>query len=1344
MDTPSVRESGGPGRPRDPSGSRRSDPEASANEAQAQGRWVARTGIGLVNTTEKLICGSAAMTTPAAAEALAILGRRAASCVVDSSAVPPSPSANVPWVLHRASTAADPAGPWGAFDLVPHTGQAAVDHCLVAHLMAKNLGLAGACTLDGGIIEALHSARLPKSDRLATLLGDDPRPAYSGAPAPQDGNASEGAGDVEPESILKAAEVAFRAVAEHCGRPLGPLATYDVEDADTLILTVGVAARVAREVAEQRTAAGQPTGVVALELLRPLPKDALGKLLSGRRTIVVIEPSFVRFEARSLLTTLKAAGCLGSDAIGLSGERAGLNGRLQGALAGSGNGESLAAASTPAPGKAVALAAAPAGTWSDEVLLDSVAGLGGEQEWALRRPSRVFANASVVLLSQNNGAAGHVSELDALFVTDPALIGPRGPAARLRRGGSLLLAASASSAEELWAGLSQTQRTFVAERELAVHWASPGPDGDTEGTRQHLHSALQTCFRPIVQSAGLCPQRVPGASESLRSLDTQALSSSAPHKALALGTGGPLPKMPLDPDLDVDAQERQSVRAFHVGAGQPREGGPLPAMLKPAVLPAVLAEEQPWRAWPLVLMDSGEAMSSPAVTPLCAHVLAASERLAAEGETATAVQEHIARLIGCNAAHLAHRTEGAPFAEAFDEAGEAFVAAFDISAPAKQALRAELGRLKSELPSSGSLLGLGPHTLLALYAFVVHRARQERLTSTLAELQELQNGLDNLLRADDAGGPQAADPATVAATIGGGVTTFIDSEALAKTLPKRRGGRGLSPERRARIEAAAQTLEGFAQEANDVPSCIFVDPGALALHEAFPGARVVGHSDALGAAVGLFDGYADWVTQVVRATRIARLEVAGEYDPSQHDEMFARLSWQGLTADELRLVPPVVAVETAARLRSQALTSLSELLRSGRPVQVLVSDGPAGLDSELHGQGLATYHPGLGYLAVAHREAFVLQSSLAEPDHLVSGFQRMTEALRPAVALVATPSWETAMTPEAEIALAVACRDTPCFCYDPDADTSWAGRFDLSANPEPEALWPSYDVPYVDAEGDRTERREAFTFAHLAAVHPSYQAHLRVIPVDAWDDEQVELTDYLALLESGPPPKVPFIWVVDANGNLARAVITRELAYACRDRVRAWRILQELGGINNEYARLAAEEARAQAQAQATEERRQLEAEHAQALERVGQEAAGDAMRHLAAVLMNMDTVPAGVGGMPAPSPTAPQAAAPATAEAEESAPAPQEEEEEEVSFSEAYIDTALCTTCNDCTNLNPVMFKYDGNKQAFIADINAGTFAQLVIAAEKCPARCIHPGAPRGDDETATAEMVTRAAPFN
>jgi ferredoxin len=248
----------------------------------------------------------------------------------------------------------------------------------------------------------------------------------------------------------------------------------------------------------------------------------------------------------------------------------------------------------------------------------------------------------------------------------------------------------------------------------------------------------------------------------------------------------------------------------------------------------------------------------------------------------------------------------------------------------------------------------------------------------------------------------------------------------------------------------------------------------------------------------------------------------------------------------------------------------------------------------------------------------------------------------------------------------------------------------------------------------------------------------------AWDENQEPLAEYLEQFDpEGTQRRVPFLWVVDDDGILQRAIVTRELALASRDRLRGWRVIQELAGYQNVFAERAAAEARDQALAEAGEQTAELEQAHADELERVRSEAARESMERLAAVLISPDGIPA----MGAPAARAAQPAPPAESpEAAAAEPAVVEEvvEEEAVSFDEPYIDTPLCTTCNECTNLNAQLFHYNAEKQAYIADPAAGSFAELVKAAELCPAHCIHPGKPRDGDSTATPELIERAAKFN
>jgi ferredoxin len=79
----------------------------------------------------------------------------------------------------------------------------------------------------------------------------------------------------------------------------------------------------------------------------------------------------------------------------------------------------------------------------------------------------------------------------------------------------------------------------------------------------------------------------------------------------------------------------------------------------------------------------------------------------------------------------------------------------------------------------------------------------------------------------------------------------------------------------------------------------------------------------------------------------------------------------------------------------------------------------------------------------------------------------------------------------------------------------------------------------------------------------------------------------------------------------------------------------------------------------------------------------------------------------------------------------------------EAWIETARCPSCNECQLINDRMFKYNDRKQAYIADISAGTYRQLVEAAEGCQVAIIHPGAPRDPKEAGLEELIRRAEPF-
>ena len=117
-------------------------------------------------------------------------------------------------------------------------------------------------------------------------------------------------------------------------------------------------------------------------------------------------------------------------------------------------------------------------------------------------------------------------------------------------------------------------------------------------------------------------------------------------------------------------------------------------------------------------------------------------------------------------------------------------------------------------------------------------------------------------------------------------------------------------------------------------------------------------------------------------------------------------------------------------------------------------------------------------------------------------------------------------------------------------------------------------------------------------------------------------------------------------------------------------------------------------------------------------------------------------GGTAVAAPPAP--AESSAAEAVEAPPAVEEDEDDEALVMDPYIETARCTSCNECININKKLFAYNDAKQAYIKDAKAGTFAEIVQAAERCTAKIIHPGTPLNPRERDIEKWIERAKPFN
>ncbi|MBE7486032.1 MAG: ferredoxin [Polyangiaceae bacterium] len=1252
-----------------------------------------RGGVAL-ELTEKTLCGPGAVLTAAAAEGLALSGVRAARLLADEDARPGNQAgAAVPWVLHRTTSQRGRGGAFGAFELVAGSAREAVDQCLVAHLT----GLCGDLLVDPGF-----------SQRLQLF-----EPLDAAVTAPLLEEAADGEHlVVDDEGVARELGAAFAKASEGLGRAVASLSVEQSGDAEMVLITTADA----RDLAAEAAHALGKCAAIAIAQLRPFPAAAVAEAARGKR-VVVLEPSWARGRLENAVRSALASD--GAPLPVIDPFAPNLRATLRATL---GLGHAPADSLRPEPPRFV-IGVAPAGPRSEALLGDLAARLAEVGQISIAEPEGSGEAVSLLAIGGSRVSSRPAIAADLLFVADPVLLSASKLAERLARGGSLVIASTAATPDAVWGELSAVQREALRGLGVRVLWLDSAKSRASEADLPR--AAWLTLERALLESAA------PGLSERL-GLDERRISALAgepvlqrvePTPSVAAHAPRQLPERPVLPAKadKPDARWRAGLRRFHV-TGQGAAGPTALLPLAPAAVSAWLAGA-PARET-LLLVDEG---AEQLVTPLDARLEAAL------GGERGVVAEHLARLVSDVAAELAEAGGAAPVSAALERGLARFAAEFELSAAAKKSFDAELAAFRQALPKSGTLLGLSSHTHLRLYASVVLAERERRAAGFLREVESVASGLAERLRLEASRSPAARSAEGLSAVLGEGVS-FVDPAALAKALPKARGPQPLAEARRRRMQAALGLLQRFLNDAPKSAKLTIVHSGSVPDELDLGRVERVRHTDCFEVAAGLFDGLAKRLAEVFRAMRVGRLELDGAYDPAVHDEGLESLEWRGFSQEELLLVPPVVVVESAERVWRSSLDALSRLLRSGRPIHALIEES-----ASLSGQ------PGLGYVLVAHREALVVQGSLARPLHLAEGFSRTARSLRPAVVVVAPRPASGPIPAWLAQGAALEGRALPAFSYDPDAGASWAECFDIRDNPAPEEPWPTRKLEVDGADGKPESLELAFTFADAAALDVNLRAHFWPIPAEAWSDDQVELGRYVSIPPAEALQRLPFIWVLGDDGRLARAVVSRELAFACRERLRIWHVVQELGGSANEHARRAAERARREAEAEAAARLGELEAAHSRELERVRTEEAAEALSRLAQALLDpgallaTPTAPATARAAPSPaSAPAPEPVAPTPAAA---APAA---EEEAVSFTDPYIDTPLCTSCNECVNLNGLMFKYNGDKQAILADAKAGTYLQLVTAAEKCPAACIHPGAPRADDKTVTEDLVARAARFN
>jgi pyruvate-ferredoxin/flavodoxin oxidoreductase len=649
----------------------------------------------------------------------------------------------------------------------------------------------------------------------------------------------------------------------------------------------------------------------------------------------------------------------------------------------------------------------------------------------------------------------------------------------------------------------------------------------------------------------------------------------------------------------------------------------------------------------------------------------------------------------------------------------------------------------SMVGGDGACMGCGEKTGIHLVTAAIHALTLPRVAERVKKLDELIDGLDKQARA-----LVASDADLDSVDVPVDDATRDEVQRLAKSIRdlkdlKWRYTEGPTGKGRASL--------GFA----NATGCSSVW-GSTYPYNPYP-FPWVSHlfQDAPSVAIGLFEGHMRKMADGFVAVRRAELQLSGEYDAAEHAPFFTRFDWRQFTDEEFGLCPPICAVGGDGAMMDIGFQNLSRLLASGLSVRVIVLDtqvysntgGQActssylGQVSDMAGFGAAQHgkeemRKELGLLGMAHRGAYILQSSQGNASHLLGGVLKGLQVRRPSVFILHSPC-----PPEHGLAddaasraskLAVECRAFPLLVYDPDEGTTIAECLSLDGNPEPDEPWPSYELTYLE-DGEEKSIELPLTVADWAATENRFKKHFRPAPEDA---DLVPFHEYVAGNRDG----TPFIYALARDKSLRRMQVSDEIVRLAEDRQAYWQLLRDMageGGDEAEYER-EAESLRAEYERKLAELKKNYPRIVARRMAEGLLKSGGD--RTIREILEEARTL-APVSA-PAPVPEAAPVAV-AVAAAEPAVTVADEEEDEEIGL-EPYIETARCTTCNECTNLNKKMFAYNENKQAYIKDPHAGPFKHLVQAAEKCPVRIIHPGTPLNPKEKDLEKWVKRAQPFN
>jgi pyruvate-ferredoxin/flavodoxin oxidoreductase len=341
--------------------------------------------------------------------------------------------------------------------------------------------------------------------------------------------------------------------------------------------------------------------------------------------------------------------------------------------------------------------------------------------------------------------------------------------------------------------------------------------------------------------------------------------------------------------------------------------------------------------------------------------------------------------------------------------------------------------------------------------------------------------------------------------------------------------------------------------------------------------------DAQPLASGIFEGVVSALISEVKALRIAKLELAGRYNPEIHDAELRTLSWRDFTPEERALIPAVLTISGDGAAYDIGFGAMSRVLASGTPIKALVLDtggysntGGQASTASFTGQDadLARFggtHSGkgesrkeLGLLAVFHPDVFVASTATAFHGHFLRASADMFGYNDGASLMVTYAPCDTENGMAEDLAnarsrMAVESRMSPLFVHDPRRGETLAERFSLDGNPDSDQPWTTTTIDYLDETRTLQLLTVPLTPADFALGEVRFAKQFRWLAVHE-EAAAVPIADYVELPPEQRVGKIPFVYTTDDRRQLVRMACSNAIVNLVEDRRKHWQLLQFLSG----------------------------------------------------------------------------------------------------------------------------------------------------------------------------------------